>query len=680
MDLGACTQALGGEFVGPHLQPDAILAAYGAKGIDVTDILPEARYGIVPPVAPHVADNEARLRYGNHSSVDEHGLAVGQRLLTDISTGRVLVVPVSMSSVIPQLHVCPVFAVSQKDKVRIVHDLTYSLRTGKGSVCPGINSFTDLTQVPPTDIGGIFAAVCRRAYGLRLLYPRDHLCFAKADVADAFRQLLVHPAFAPFVSYRWGELLIIELRLVFGWSASPGFFYRWAKKMVEYVRATRPSDITDDLMDKLELLKQVLVEDPPEPQEIVTLPPDPEALEEFRREGLEAHGDAPFHADNFLDDMLNIDLNRDGRLKKATAAMLLAHYDLFGWPRDGHPSCIKPSKLTNWSAVGELLGVEIDLNKMTLRLPSRKWEELMAILSTEWLPSRERATPRDIMSLIGKLRTFAECIRPGRYFLRQMINAVAGYSDKWQLDREIVIPRSLKADVEMWRCIASQPALVETNFSTPVFAHVRRQPELLAISDACLQGGGGFVAPLGVWWRVEWPENIVARSRATLAKEAPPGQDVTISHLELASLLLGVAVMVQEAGVAGLDLGGKTVLGLADNTNAVSWVRKAGARDGKAASMLRALGVEEAVGRFSTLAKHLAGVDNSIADALSRETLAECLRVMAGVPNCPLSGNPVRWRQVSPPESWMAFVLALLRTTTWDAHGLPLPRSATTAT
>ena len=85
-----------------------------------------------------------------------------------------------------------------------------------------------------------------------------------------------------------------------------------------------------------------------------------------------------------------------------------------------------------------------------------------------------------------------------------------------------------------------------------------------------------------------------------LAKAATPGQDVTINHLELASLLLAVAELADQAEGCGVELLGKTVLALADNTNAVAGVRKAGARDGKAASMPRALGVEEAVSRFST--------------------------------------------------------------------------------
>ena len=672
---------MGGEFVGPHLDPEAIRAAYGAKGVDVSDILPEARYGIVPPVLPHTAANQARLRRGNHPSACAHAPEVWKRLLTDVTTGRVLLLPVSMALALPLLHLCPIGAIAQKDKVRVIHDLTYSLHLGRGEVCPGLNSLTDLSQVPPTDIGGVFAAVCRRAYGLRLLYPHDHICFAKADVADAFRQLLVHPAFAPLVAYTWGEDFIsVELRLVFGWNASPGFFYRWALKMVEYVRATRPSDITDDLMEKLELLKQIEVEEPPPAEEIVALPADPDAEEEFRREGLAAHGDAPFDVNEFLDDMLAVDVNRDGRLRRATAAMLLAHYDLFGWPRDGKPPCIKPSKLTGWSAVGEMLGLEVDLNKMVLRLPSRKWEELMVMLNSEWVPSRKRATPRQVLTLIGKLRSFSECIRPGRYFLRQMIKSVEGFTAKWQLDKEIRIPPRLKADVEFWRCIVSNPDLVEAHFATPIYAHVRRRPELLAISDACLEGGGGFVAPLGVWWRIEWPRDIVERARATLAKTAAPGQDVTINHLELASLLLGVAVMVDQAEGCGVELVGKTVLALADNTNAVAGVRKAGARDGKAAAMLRAHGVEEAVARFSTMARHLAGVDNSISDTLSRESQAECERAMAGVTNCPLSGAPVRWRQVSPPANWINYVLALLRTSSWAAHELALPRALTTPT
>jgi hypothetical protein len=147
------------------------------------------------------------------------------------------------------------------------------------------------------------------------------------------------------------------------------------------------------------------------------------------------------------------------------------------------------------------------------------------------------------------------------------------------------------------------------------------------------------------------------------AKEAEEGEALTMAHLELAGLLLGVATMAAVCRERGLPLAGQAVLALADNTNAVSWVRKAGARDRRAAAMVRAHGVAEATERFSALAHYLKGELNPIADYVSRHSVEDCRMFMADVP-CPLRACTVPWTQVSPPASWIERVRGLLLSST----------------
>ena len=116
-----------------------------------------------------------------------------------------------------------------------------------GSPDLSVNDRTDAKGVPACDIGKVFDTFLAQAYRLRLKYPNGHLVMGKVDVADAFRQLLIHPDFASFFSYVWEDLLIVDLRLAFGWLGSPGYFYRWAKKMVEFINTLRPSDATADV-------------------------------------------------------------------------------------------------------------------------------------------------------------------------------------------------------------------------------------------------------------------------------------------------------------------------------------------------------------------------------------------------------------------------------------------------
>ena len=66
---------------------------------------------------------------------------------------------------------------------------------------------------------------------------------------------------------------------------------------------------------------------------------------------------------------------------------------------------MKPSKLSDWLSVGPLLGILLDLNRMTISLTPEKVEEMHGLLAAFF--NREKATPREVLKLIGKLRYFA---------------------------------------------------------------------------------------------------------------------------------------------------------------------------------------------------------------------------------------------------------------------------------
>ena len=71
------------------------------------------------------------------------------------------------------------------------------------------------------------------------------------------------------------------------------------------------------------------------------------------------------------------------------------------------------------------LGIEIDSQEMTLRLPVRKLLEL----KSEWA-TRKSCTKRDLQSLVGKLQHACKVVRPGRTFLRRMFELLKGVKKK----------------------------------------------------------------------------------------------------------------------------------------------------------------------------------------------------------------------------------------------------------
>ena len=455
--------------------------------------------------------------------------------------------------------------------------------------------------------------------------------------------------------------MVVDLRLAFGWLGSPGFFYRWAKALVEFVMKKAPADVTDEI--KTALGEWALHQSIEEPGTFPIFHPtrDPAA----GASTVSAEKNDPFYfIKAYLDDTVLIEHNVDDRPRKLGQLVIYAHFLLYGFPREGRPACLKKEKVTDWVSVGEVLGILVDLNKMVLSLPPKKLEEMRALICDEWAPSRTTATPRQVMVLVGKLRSWSMCVRHGQYFLRRIMDAIGGRWHKRQLDKPFTLKsRGLQEDLNVWRSLLSKPKLLETNFASPLYNHIKRAPELLAISDACQAAGGGYVAPLGVYWQYVWPAEVQRRLALTANKLAPAGETLTISHLELAALLLGIAVMVEQAKIQGWELDGKAVLALADNTNAVAWVRKAGARDKRAAALMRLLGLEEIENGFSSLAKHLPGINNSVADFISRSHAHSHNSYMLTVP-CPLTSQPISWSQVLPPLSWLERVKQVLLSTT----------------
>ena len=57
---------------------------------------------------------------------------------------------------------------------------------------------------------------------LRRKYPDQRILVSKTDVSDAFRNVRVDPDEANNFCYTVGELVVIDFRLTFGWSGSPG--------------------------------------------------------------------------------------------------------------------------------------------------------------------------------------------------------------------------------------------------------------------------------------------------------------------------------------------------------------------------------------------------------------------------------------------------------------------------
>ena len=67
-----------------------------------------------------------------------------------------------------------------------------------------------------------------------------------------------------------------------------------------------------------------------------------------------------------------------------------------------------------------MLGYDVDTESMTIALPTRKVEELRARLA-DWPAGRQTAAVREGLVVAEKLHDASFVIRPGRYFIRSLL-------------------------------------------------------------------------------------------------------------------------------------------------------------------------------------------------------------------------------------------------------------------
>jgi hypothetical protein len=237
-----------------------------------------------------------------------------------------------------------------------------------------------------------------------------------------------------------------------------------------------------------------------------------------------------------------------------------------------------------------LLGIIIDTLKGELRLPGDKLQRLIQATS-EWA-SRSSCTRKELESLVGTLSYAAKVIRPGRSFLSRAIGLL---STARQGHHHIRLNAQFKADMLWWKTFAAHwngASLVITEDSAVISL----------TSDASGSWGCGAWAGKE-WFQLEWTD--YARGLHISAKELVP--------------ILVAAI------VWGVQWQGRQVVARCDNIAVVAVINNRYCRDPALMQLLRCLSFVEARRQFTLSAVHLSGIQNTLADHLSRNRLSAFL-------------------------------------------------------
>ena len=260
-----------------------------------------------------------------------------------------------------------------------------------------------------------------------------------------------------------------------------------------------------------------------------------------------------------------------------------------------------------WEVRKEILGWVFDGATRCIELATKKVDTILAELKTVLRMGRGVPFKR-IQKLVGKLRHASIGIPAGRYLFGPLNRLMA-----------------MEPKLVFWnRCGAARQALQDwgqlireaAREPTHVNELIAGVPDYKGTLDASGEGAGGVWIPgskamAPVVWRVEWPDDIVAR----LVTQDNPDGDITNSDLEMAAEVLGWLVLESCVSTRHAHVGV-----CSDNSPTVAWQTKgASKRSDVANRLLRVLAVRMRVNRASPLVtRHLAGDRNHLGDIPSR--------------------------------------------------------------
>ena len=242
---------------------------------------------------------------------------------------------------------------------------------------------------------------------------------------------------------------------------------------------------------------------------------------------------------------------------------------------------------TFWPAnTMSFVGYEIDTVQRTVRLPTEKVEKCKSEISAMLL--KDKATLKEIQSIVGLLNFVYAVILPGIAFLRRLIDLTIGLKAPFHRRR---LTKEVKADLNLWLSFLAEYNGVSTLPANVIFS----THEIGLFTDA--SGALGYGAIFGqAWFNGTWSEWWLH-------------QNITLK--ELYPIVLAVEVW-------GYLFQNKRLVLHTDNNAIVSVITKQTSKEPLVMVLVRRMVKYCLKHNIVLSAYHIPGAENSAADAISR--------------------------------------------------------------
>ena len=224
------------------------------------------------------------------------------------------------------------------------------------------------------------------------------------------------------------------------------------------------------------------------------------------------------------------------------------------------------------------------------------------------MEGNESCRKREILSIIGSLSHACKAIWAGRSYLRRLIDLSTTVN---RLSRRVRLNTMARSDL-LWWWEFSQ----EWNGVAMMVSVNSLSPDIELVTDASGSWGCGAVCGTQ-WFQLEWDCLGSTKDYGIMAKELLP--------------------IVVAAAVCGGSWAGKTVRARCDNQSVMATINMGSCREAEALHLRRCLAFLEAKSQFHIMAVHIRGVDNVVADALSRNRAHVACSLLQGAEQEPVA-------------------------------------------
>ena len=332
---------------------------------------------------------------------------------------------------------------------------------------------------------------------------------------------------------------------------------------------------------------------------------------------------------HYVDDFLF--LARPGQM--ATAAQQRSEFEAYCRTRLGVP--IADEKTTGPCTCVVFLGIEIDTAAMECRLTDKRVRKLRGLLQP-WVAegADHQYTYDELASLVGKLEFACTVVRAGTAFLRRIRGIMLSMKDARRSSTGAAVQRRLnteaRLDVEWWLNVFLTPAGNRRSIWEPQWVD---SEELSIYTDACDTGYGARYGDR--WFQGRWTAEQLAFAHV---------------HTRISMPFLELYALTHAAVTWGAHWHGRKITFRCDAEAAVVAVQKMRSRKDSMSALLRLLYATAAQHGFLFRCVHLAGVTNTVADALSRGCSLQDLRTL--LPTAEARPSLVAMPELGALEAW----------------------------